>query len=350
MRPFLESSFGDAGRLHAEGRATRVALETAREQVAAFFGARPREVVFTSSGTEAVNAAVFGAVGRRPGSIVTTAVEHSCVRDAVARTAAPPTVVGVDRTGRFDPAAVVAALRPDTTLVSIQLANHEVGTVQAAAEVAAAVHERGHAALVHVDACAGAGYATVDFVALGADLCSVTAHKFGGPLGAGALLVRRGLRIPAFLVGGAQERMRRAGIENIPAWIGFGAACAAVDIEAETSVERALTERAASVATTLPGVERFGDGSLPNVLCLGVDGVEAEPILLALDQHGVAVHSGSACSSETLEPSPVLEAMGVTADRSLRVSVGWSSTTADVQRFVDVFPGIVQRLRGLRSP
>ena len=203
MRPFLESSFGDAGRLHAEGRATRVALETAREQVATFFGARPREVVFTSSGTEAVNAAVFGAVGRRPGSIVTTAVEHSCVRDAVARTAAPPTVVGVDRTGRFDPAAVVAALRPDTTLVSIQLANHEVGTVQAAAEIAAAVHERGHAALVHVDACAGAGYATVDFVALGADLCSVTAHKFGGPLGAGALLVRRGLRIPAFLVGGA---------------------------------------------------------------------------------------------------------------------------------------------------
>jgi cysteine desulfurase len=178
----------------------------------------------------------------------------------------------------------------------------------------------------------------------------VTAHKFGGPLGAGALLVRRGLRIPPFLVGGAQERMRRAGIENVPAWIGFGAACAAVDLVAETSVERALLERAASVATAVPRIERFGDGSLPNVLCLGVDGVEAEPILLALDQHGVAVHSGSSCSSETLEPSPVLEAMGVTADRSLRVSVGWSSTTADIERFVEVFPGIVERMRGLRTP
>jgi cysteine desulfurase len=144
--------------------------------------------------------------------------------------------------------------------------------------------------------------------------------------------------------------MRRAGVENVPAWIGFGAACAAVDLVSETSVERALVDRAASVATTVPGVERFGDGSLPNVLCLGIDGVEAEPILLALDQHGVAVHSGSSCSSETLEPSPVLEAMGVTADRSLRVSVGWSSTTADVERFVEVFPGIVERMRGLRTP
>jgi cysteine desulfurase len=350
MRPFLESAFGDAGRLHAEGRATRVALETAREQVAAFFRARPREVVFTSSGTEAVNAAITGALARRGGAAVITAVEHSSVRDAVARAASEVTVVGVDRTGRFDPSEVVAAVDHDTALVSIQLANHEVGTMQAAAEIAAALRERDHEALVHVDACAAAGYAVVDFAALGADLCSVTAHKFGGPLGAGALLVRRGLRIPPLLVGGAQERMRRAGVENIPASIGFGAACAAVDLVAESSVERALVDRAASVTASVPGVERFGDGSLPNVFCLGVDGVEAEPILLALDQHGVAVHSGSSCSSETLEPSPVLEAMGVAADRSLRVSVGWSSTTSDIERFVEVFPGIVERMRGLRTP
>ena len=158
-----------------------------------------------------------------------------------------------------------------------------------------------------------------------------------------------GLRVPPLLVGGAQERARRGGIENVPAWVGFGAACAAVDLAAEAAAQRALVERAATVVDLVPGVERFGDGSLPNVLCLGVDGVEAEPILLALDQHGVAVHSGSACSSETLEPSPVLEAMGVDADRSLRVSVGWSSTTADVDRFVEVFPGIVERLRGLRA-
>lgn len=347
MRPFLEASFGDPGRLHAEGRATRVALENAREQVGSFFGARAREVVFTSSGTESVNTAVVGALMRTPGHVVTTAVEHSCVGDAVARIATEVTVVGVDRFGRIDAREVVDAVRADTTLVSVQLANHEVGTVQPVAEVCAAL--RAHPTLVHVDACAGAGHVDVDFAGLGADLCSVAAHKFGGPLGAGALLVRRGLRIPPLLVGGAQERARRGGIENVPAWIGFGAACATVDLAAESTAQRALIERAATVVGVVPDVERFGDRSLPNVLCLGIGGVEAEPILLALDQKGVAVHSGSACSSETLEPSPVLEAMGVDADRSLRVSVGWSSTTADIQRFVEVFPGIVERLRGLRA-
>jgi cysteine desulfurase len=347
MRPFLESSFGDPGRLHAEGRATRVALETAREQVASFFGARPREVVFTSSGTEAVNTAVAGALARAAGHVVTTAVEHSCARDAVARGAVAVTVVGVDQWGRFDAGAVVDAVRDDTTLVSVQLANHEVGTVQPVAEVCRALHDRG--SLVHVDACAAAGHVGVDFAELGADLCSVTAHKFGGSPGAGALLVRRGLRLPPLLVGGAQERARRGGFENVPAWVGFGAACADVDLEAESARQRALVDRATTVVDLVTGVERLGDGSLPNVLCIGVAGVEAEPILLALDQHGVAVHSGSACSSETLEPSPVLEAMGVDADRSLRISVGWSSTTADVDRFVEVFPGIVERLRGLRT-
>ena len=346
MRPYLEGSFGDAGRLHAEGRATRVALENAREQVASFFGARPREVVFTSSGTEAVNTAVFGA-SARGAHVVTTAVEHSSVRDAVARLGAEVTVVGVDRFGRVDASEVLHAVRADTALVNVQLANHEVGTLQPAAEICATLRE--HSTLVHVDACAGAGHVPVDFGALGADLCSVTAHKFGGPLGAGALLVRRGVRIPPLLVGGAQERARRGGIENIPAWVGFGAACAAVDLEVESAVQRALIDRAATVVDRVPDVERFGDGSLPNLLCLGVGGVEAEPILLALDQRGVAVHSGSACSSETLEPSPILEAMGADADRTLRASVGWSSTTTDIERFVEVFPGIVERLRGLRA-
>ncbi len=352
MRPFLESSFGDPGRLHAEGRTTRVALENAREQVAACFGARPREVVFTSSGTEAVNTAIVGALARAAAGgggrhVVTTAVEHSCVRDAIARGSDDVTVVGVDRVGRFSGDDVVNAVRPETALVSVQLANHEVGTLQAVAGLAAALGERG--ALLHVDACAAAGHTVVDFAALGADLCSVTAHKFGGPLGAGALLVRRGLRVPPLLVGGAQERARRGGIENVPAWVGFGAACAAVDLDVEADAQRMLIERAAVVVELVTGIERFGDGSLPNVLCLGIGGVEAEPILLALDQHGVAVHSGSACSSETLEPSPVLEAMGVEADRSLRLSVGWSSTPADVERFVEAFPGIVDRLRGLRT-
>ena len=357
MLPYLREHHADPGRLHSEGRVTRVALEAAREQVASFFGARAREVVFTSSGTEAVNTAVWGALARGAasgtgaGHVVTTAVEHSCVRDAITRSDADVSVVGVDHTGRFDAAEVIAALRPDTTLVTVQLANHEVGTLQPAAEICAAARERD--VVVHVDACAAAGHVEVDFRALDADLCSVTAHKLGGPKGAGALLVRRGLRFPPLLVGGAQERARRAGIENVPAWVGFGAACAAVNLAEEAAAQRELIAAPVAVLGRVPGVERFGPvveaAALPHVLCFGVRGVEAEPILLALDQHGVAAHSGSSCSSETLEPSPVLAAMGVDADHSLRISVGWSSAMGDVERFVEVFPGIVQRLRGLRS-
>jgi cysteine desulfurase len=357
MLPFLRQHHADPGRLHAEGRTTRVALEDAREQVAAFFGARPREIVFTASGTEAVNTAVWGALPRSSGRghAVTTAVEHSCVRDAIARGDCEVTAVGVDRAGSFDAAEVIDAIRADTQLVSIQLANHEVGAVQTAVPaIVAAARERG--VIVHVDACAAAGHLPIDFHALDADLCSVTAHKLGGPKGAGALLVRRGLRLDPFLVGGAQERARRAGIEDVPAWVGFGAACASSDLAAEIANQRSLIAVAARVTELVDGVSRFGPSAagaaaaLPNVLCLGVDGVEAEPILLGLDQHGVAVHSGSSCSSETLEPSPVLAAMGVDADRSLRLSVGWSSTAVDVERFVEVFPGIVERLRGLRAP
>jgi cysteine desulfurase len=355
MLPFLRDHHADPGRLHAEGRVTRFALEEARERVAEFFGARPREVVFASSGTEAVNTAVWGALARVPDGgrhVVTTAVEHSCVRDAIARGGMEVTVVGVDRYGRFDASEVIDAMRADTQFVSVQLANHEVGTVQPVASVGAAARALG--AIVHVDACAAAGHHVVDFHTLDVDLCSVTAHKLGGPKGAGALLVRRGLRLDPFLVGGAQERARRAGIEDVPAWVGFGAACASITLPDEIAAQRALIDGAARVTDSVAGVECFGptdpDDALPNVLCLGVEGVEAEPILLALDQHGVSVHSGSSCSSETLEPSPVLAAMGVDADRSLRISVGWSSTRADVERFVEVFPGIVDRLRGLRGP
>ncbi|MGQ0825312.1 MAG: cysteine desulfurase family protein [Actinomycetota bacterium] len=351
MLPFLREQFADPGRLHAEGRVTRVALETAREQVAAFAGCRPREVVFASSGTEAVNYAVSGALSKSPGHAVTTAVEHSSVREAIARAGVACTVVGVDSVGRFDADGVCGAVRDDTVLVSVQLANHEVGTLQPAAAVAARL--RSHPSLVHVDACAAVGHAPISFAALDADLCSLTAHKFGGPKGAGALLVRRGVRLPSLLVGGAQERARRAGIEDVPAWVGFGAACAVVDVTSEAAAQRALVARAATVIEAVPGVVRFGDpgpeGALAHLLCLGVEGVEAEPILLALDQHGVAVHSGSSCSSETLEPSPVLAAMGVDADHSLRVSVGWSTRAEEAERFVEVFPGIVSRLRGLRG-
>jgi cysteine desulfurase len=179
---------------------------------------------------------------------------------------------------------------------------------------------------------------------------SVSAHKFGGPKGAGALLIRRGLRIDPMLVGGEQERARRAGMENVPAIVGFGAAAEAVDVEKEGAAARDLTDRALAGALAVDGVVAFGDTKhrLPHLICVGVEGVEAEAVLLGLDQAGVAAHSGSACSSESLEPSPVLEAMGVDAERSLRVSVGWSTTDADIDTFITAFPSVVQRLRALR--
>ncbi len=354
MLPYLRDHHADPGRLHAEGLRTRVAVEQAREQVAVLVDARPREVVFTASGSEAVNHAVTGAVARSDRHhVVTTAVEHSAVTESVRRAANDVTTVGVDRLGRWDPAAVIEAVQPNTALVSVQTANHEVGTLQRVEGLAAALGDRG--VLLHVDACASFGNAPLSFAALGADLCSITAHKVGGPKGAAALLVRRGLRVPSLVLGGAQERARRAGLENVPAIVGFGALCsyfAGKDVmESETTEARRLIDRAASVALAVDGVARFGDAAdgVGNLICLGVEGVEAEPILLGLDQQGVAVHSGSACSSETLEPSPVLAAMGVDAQHSLRVSVGWNSETSDIDRFIEAFSGIVDRLRALRG-
>jgi cysteine desulfurase len=362
MVPFLREHHGDPGRLHVEGRTARVALEDAREQVALLFGARPREVVFTSGGTEAVNTAVWGAVARHAAAVpsdarprrhvVATAVEHSAVLDACARSDVDTTIVGVDQQGRFQAEEVAAAIRDDTALVTVQLANHEVGTLQPADDVGRLARARG--VLVHVDACAAAGQVPVEFRALDADLCSVTAHKLGGPKGIGALLIRRGLRMPPFIVGGAQERARRGGIENVAAAIGFGAAAAEVTetLERERAAAYARTEGlVARALASVPGVQRFGDpvARLPHMVCLGVEGVEAEPILLGLDQHGIAVHSGSSCSSETFEPSPVLQAMGVDADHSLRASVGWNTTDADIDAFVDAFGPVVERLRGLRT-
>jgi cysteine desulfurase len=351
MLPFLRDHHADAGRVHSDGRVTRVAIEAAREQLAQLINCRPREIVFTSGGTEAVNAAVTGATGHDPGrrGIVTTAVEHSSVLDACRRAYTELWVVGVSADGRFAPDAVLDAITPATALVSVQAANHEVGTVQDISEICAEARDLG--VLTHVDACAAIGYAPVSFGTLGADLMSVTAHTWGGPKGTGALVIRRGLRLDPFIVGGAQERARRAGIENVPAIVGFGAA-AADTAAAEHAAAREFTDRIrVGLADTVTGLSFHGHRTdrISNIVCVGVNGVEAEPILLALDQQGVAIHSGSACSSESLEPSPVLAAMGADADHALRISVGWSTTDADVDRFLAVFPDVVARLRDLRT-
>jgi len=208
---------------------------------------------------------------------------------------------------------------------------------------------------VHVDTCAYAGHLPVAFDDLGADLMSVSAHKWGGPPGVGALIVRRGLRVDPLLVGGEQERARRAGLENVPAIIGFGAAAGELTgpgvLEAEAAAARRRTGRLLEAATSVDGVHGLGhpDARVPHIVCVTIDGVEAEPVLLGLDQNGIAAHSGSSCSSESLAPSPVLEAMGVDAEHSLRLSVGWSTTDDDVDAFVTVFAAVVGRLRALRS-
>jgi cysteine desulfurase len=349
----------DPGRVHTEGRMVRAALEEARAQVAELFGVRPRQVVLTSGGTESINAAVWGAVRSRPGPVACAAVEHSAVRDASARSG-PVEEIAVDRTGRIEIEAVEDALARclavhgrSAALVHCQWANHEVGTVQPVADVVGLCRRVG--VLSHVDAVAAAGHVGCDVGTLDADLVSVSAHPMGGPVGVGALIVRRGLRIDPLLVGGDQERARRAGLENVRGAIGFGAVASLLAqpgvLDREGACSRAQTDRLARVAAATSGVERFGDPSdrLPHIACLGIDGVEAEPVLLGLDQAGVAAHSGSSCSSESLEPSPVLQAMGVDADRSLRLSVGWSSTDADIEAFEACFPRVVGELRALRS-
>ncbi len=352
----------DPGRMHTEGRMARVALEDARDQVAAFCGTRSRQVVFTSGATEAINAAVYGALhvekaaGPAGGPrVALAAVEHSAVREASERYAGSDgwAILPVDHTGRLDPESVRAALgRPGLGLVHCQWANHEVGTIQPVAEVVQACRQRG--VLVHVDAAAAAGHVLMAFDDLGADLLSISAHKLGGPQGIGALLVRRGLRVPPLLVGGAQERARRAGLENVAAAVGFGAVAAELDdqrLMAEAGQATRLTHRLRATALAEPGVEAYGPSRasdrLPNLVCLGIDRVEAEAVLIGLDQAGVAAHSGSACSSELLEPSPVLAAMGVEAERSLRLSVGWSTTEAEVALAERALPGVIRRLRAL---
>lgn len=350
MVPWLAAP-GDPGRVHTEGRAARAAVEVAREQVAGLLGTRPRTVVFTSGATEAVNTAVWGASRARPGAAVVYAdVEHSAVRDASAR--ATPVVVPVDGAGRLDLGHLEELLdQPGPAglpaLVHCQWGNHEVGTLQPVAEVVRACRHRG--VPVHVDAAAAAGQVPLALGDLGADLVSVSAHKFGGPAGAGALVVRRGLRFEPLLVGGDQERARRAGLENVAAVVGFGAACEAVDVAAEATDARRRSGAALSAALAVPGCRAYGDTErrLPHIVCVGVEGVEAEAVLLGLDQAGVAAHSGSACSSEALEPSPVLAAMGADAARSLRISVGWSTTDDDIAAFAAALPGVVDRLRAL---
>jgi cysteine desulfurase len=355
MTSFIEQGVaGDPGRVHTEGHIVRDAIEGARESVSLLAGTAANRVVFTSGATEAANTAVFAASRRRPSAAVICAeVEHSCVRDAAGRWG-PVSVLRVDSLGRVDLDHLRFLLEDrNAALVNCQWANHEVGTLQPVAEVVELCRSAG--VLVHLDAAASAGHLPLALDELGADLVSLSAHKLGGPSGTGALIVRRGLRLEPLLVGGSQERGRRGGLENVLGIVGFGAAARALSepgrLRAEADAARRLTEDLLRVATSVQDVAALGDttGRVPHIVNVAVGGVLAEAVLLGLDRAGIAAHSGSACSSESIEPSPVLAAMGVDPDRSLRLSVGWSSGGSDLAAFAEAFPDVVGRLRALGS-
>lgn len=351
----------DPGRIHAEGMIARAIVEDGRERTAAFLGVRPREVVFTSGATESIATATWGAVRRAvdAGSaphIVHSAVEHSAVRrssEMFATTAGGSvTVIGVDAVGRIDADEFVEALRPDTALAHVQIGNHEVGTLQPVAAIVEACRDRG--ILVHVDATQAVGRIPVDPHSLAADLLSFGAHEFGGPSGIGVLVVRLGLRLQPLLLGGEQERARRAGTEDVPAIAALAATLDSLDPTTFADERDRSARRCSTVVDRLTaheGITLLGDpdpdGRLPHLVCLGVAGVEPQGVVLGLDQRGIAVHSGSSCATEDLEPSPVLEAMGVDAQRSLRISVGWSTTDEDVDAVCVALPEVVDSLRAL---
>jgi len=352
--------FGNASSVHAFGQQAKAALDDARSAVAALIGGEPSEVVFTSGGTEADNLAIRGAaealepMGRR--HLVASAIEHEAVLNtlkALARRGWRTTLLPVDASGIVSPDALRDALADDTAIVSVMHANNEIGTVQPIAELAALAHARG--ALFHTDAVQSIGKIPVDAGALGVDLLALSAHKFYGPKGTGALWIRRGVRLVPQLTGGKHERNRRAGTENVPGLAALGVAADAAHRTLDESAARIgpLRDRLEEgILARVPGTAVNGARSprVANTTNVSFDRVEAESLLIALDLEGVAVSTGSACSSGTLEPSHVLRAMGLPSHRtqnSIRFSLGSGNTEAEVDRVLDLLPRLVEKLRGL---
>jgi len=342
MLPWLGERHGNPSSIHCFGQAARNAVEEAREKVAALIGARPPEVVFTASGTEANNA-VLAHTGRRGGHLVISAIEHPSVREGAARLAQAGfevTRVSPGGDGIVPAATVLGALRADTRLVALMLANNELGTLQPVAEVAAACRERGVPVLC--DAVQAVGKVPVDAPSLGVDYLVLGSHKLNGPLGAAAVWVRKGVELTPLLVGGSQGRRRRAATENVPALAGFGeaAAVAREEMEYRTAFLTVLRDRfEAELARRMPDVIFHCQASprLPNTSHVAFPGVEGEALLIRLDLAGFAVSTGSACSSGTVEPSKTLLAAGIPAAEalsSLRVSFGITNTLDEVDAFL----------------
>jgi cysteine desulfurase len=364
MTTALRDQWGNPSSVHYFGQQAKAAIDDARSAVAALIGADPGEVVFTSGGTESDNLAIRGVAEalERTGRthLIASAIEHEAVLNtvkALGRRGWRTTLLPVDQSGIVTVDALREALADDTAIVSVMHANNEIGTIQPIAELARLAHERG--AIFHTDAVQSAGKLPVDVRALGVDLLSISAHKFYGPKGVGAIWIRRGLRLVPLMTGGKHERSRRAGTENVVGIIGMGVAAAEGRTKLASEALRlgALRDRLEQgILQAVPGTVVNGDRSMrvPNTTNISFDRLEAESLLIALDLEGVAVSTGSACSSGTLEPSHVLKAMGLPVHRtqnSIRFSLGAANTEADVDRCIAVLPAIAEKLRSLtRTP
>lgn len=349
----LDGAWGNPSSVHRWGRESRAILDDARARLARLIGASSAEIVFTRAGTEADNLAVLGRARTLPGApVVCSAVEHKAVIAAVTEAGAPAVILPVDENGVIRMDALDEALAAGPAVVSVMWANNETGVVQPVAEIA----ERCAAAGVafHSDAVPALGRLVVRADQVSAAMLSFSAHKVGGPKGIGALFVRRGTRIAPMVHGGGQERGLRPGTEDVAGALAFAAAAEAAEAERETSMRRLCVLRdrlEADLLERVPGLRVNGAGAerLANVSNLSVPGADPEMLLVALDLEGIAASSGSACSSGAVQPSHVLLAMGLTpelAGPSVRFSLGWATTEAEVERVLGVFPGLVERVRG----
>lgn len=362
MAHALIGLFGNPSSVHYYGQQAKAALDEARSAVGALLGAEPSEVVFTGGGTEADNLAIRGAAEVLEGAgrkhLITSGIEHEAVLNtykALARRGWKTTTLPVDATGVVSPDRLREAMADDTALVSIMHANNEIGTIQPITELAQIARARG--ALFHTDAVQSAGKLSLNVRTLGVDLLAISAHKFYGPKGTGALWIKRGVRLVPSMTGGKQERNRRAGTENTPGLIGMGVAASKALSALGTEGPRltALRDRLENgILAAVPNTDVNGarGSRMPNTSNISFDRVEAESLLIALDLEGVAVSTGSACSSGTLEPSHVLRAMGLPAHRSqssIRFSLGSSNTEEQIDRVIAMLPRVVAKLRSLSA-
>lgn len=358
MMPYFSQEFGNASSVYASGRRAHQALDQARDTVASLLGAKSGEIVFTSGGSEAANLAIKGvawAYQTKGKHIITSAVEHHAVLDTVLwlkEQGFEVTVLPVDSEGRINPRQVKEALRDDTILVSIMHANNEVGTIQPIAEIGKILQEQG--ILFHTDAVQTAGILELDVNSLNVDLLSLSAHKLYGPKGVGALYVRKGVRLDSLIHGGAQERRRRAGTENVAGVVGLAKALELAQKEREESSKHliSLRNRLLKGLQTIPHTKVNGslEHRLPNNVNVCFQFIEGESLLLNLDLKGIAASSGSACTSGSLDPSHVLLAMGLSheiAHGSLRLTLGRENTEEEIDYVLQEIPVIVERLRAM---